>query len=235
MAEGHPHPRQAELAALEVSALRDEGAADPAIPSFLESASPPTAPDETIEKVFAGYRAELRRAGKGRDSESRWAPIVESLVKFLGHDSAGRITRRDVVRWKDHLPQRHAAKPDPQWFGRSRLSLARTCAGADTPNLVPALALSLRKEPKRPVKADRITPAEPARQQGWVRLVDSKVHTHGLSFRPQGRSYGLFHPPHGHENTSSACLDAVVGDRIRFSLHEEHAKNIMRDSSWQSL
>lgn len=94
---------QAELAALDVSALRDEGEADPAIPPFLVSASSPGAPDETIGKVFAGYRAELHRAGKGRDSESRWAPIVGSLIKFLGHDSASRITRRDAVRWKDRL------------------------------------------------------------------------------------------------------------------------------------
>ncbi|MCC8941038.1 integrase [Bradyrhizobium sp. Arg68] len=97
---------QAELATIEVSSLRSEGEPDPALPSFLAAALPlatPTASVDTIESVFAGYRSELHKAGKARDAESRWAPIIANLLSSLGHNVAARITRRDAVRWKDQL------------------------------------------------------------------------------------------------------------------------------------
>lgn len=94
---------QAELAAIEVTSLRNEGEPDPPLPDFLQVPANTVAPSAAIEDVFRGYRAELQRAGRGRDAESRWAPIVDSLIKFIGHNSAGLITRRDAIRWKDHL------------------------------------------------------------------------------------------------------------------------------------
>lgn len=101
---------QAELAAIEVTSLRNEGEPDPSMPDFLHSPPAAVTASVTIEDVFGGYRTELQRAGRGRDAGSRWAPIMESLVKFLGHDSAGRISRRDAVRWKDHLLASLSAK-----------------------------------------------------------------------------------------------------------------------------
>lgn len=101
---------QAELAAIDVSILRSEGEPDPPLPDFLVKADAPAPATETIENVFSGYRTELQRGGKGRDAESRWRPIIDSLVKFLGHNSAARITRRDAVRWKDHLLETLSAK-----------------------------------------------------------------------------------------------------------------------------
>ncbi|MET4072643.1 integrase [Bradyrhizobium sp. S3.2.6] len=46
---------------------------------------------------------ELQRIGKARDAEARWAPIIDSLVNHVGHNVAVQITRRDVVKWTDHL------------------------------------------------------------------------------------------------------------------------------------
>jgi hypothetical protein len=71
---------QAELAALEVNALRDEGEQDPPLPKFLEATAMPMAATSTISirAVFDGYRVELERIGKGRRAEVRWSPIIES-------------------------------------------------------------------------------------------------------------------------------------------------------------
>lgn len=101
---------RAELAALEVSALRDEGEADPPSPEFLAATERTSGPSETIRNVFDAYRTELQRIGKGRDAEARWAPIIDSLVSHVGHNSAIQITRRDAVKWVDHLLERLSPK-----------------------------------------------------------------------------------------------------------------------------
>jgi integrase len=33
----------------------------------------------------------------------RWKPVVEHLVQFLGHDDASRVTRRDLIEWRNRL------------------------------------------------------------------------------------------------------------------------------------
>lgn len=95
---------QAELAAMEVSALRNDGEPDPPTPEFLNAVAPREARSGvSIREIFDGYRIELQRSGRGRDAEGRWAPIVDHLVNYVGHDAAGRITRRDAVKWTDNL------------------------------------------------------------------------------------------------------------------------------------
>lgn len=95
---------QAELAAIEVSGLRSDGESDPPMPAFLNvAATPAAAPTQSIRDFFKGYRRELERIGKGRDAEARWAPVVDSLVNYIGHDSANRLTRRDAIKWTDNL------------------------------------------------------------------------------------------------------------------------------------
>lgn len=82
---------QAELAGLEVTIRRNDGKPDPAVPAFLEVKNSPVEPPPLlIREVFNQYRKELQRIGKGRDAEGRWAPVVDSLLDFMGHDSAPR-------------------------------------------------------------------------------------------------------------------------------------------------
>ncbi len=95
---------QAELAAIDVCSLRSDGEADPPLPAFLNVAPIPTvAPKQSIRDVFKGHRVELERIGKGHDAEARWAPVVDNLVSFVGHDSADRIARSDAIKWTDNL------------------------------------------------------------------------------------------------------------------------------------
>ena len=81
-----------ELAALSVSAHRDEGEPDPPLPAFLE---PPAGQDTPaivtkacVREIFDGYRRELQGVGKARDAERKRAPIIDNLIEFLGHDRA---------------------------------------------------------------------------------------------------------------------------------------------------
>jgi integrase len=103
---------QAELAALAVTAARDEGDADPPVPLALQppaNETPTTVPGGImIRDLFGGYRAELEAAKKGR-SAPKWAPIIDSLVDFTKDGRADRITRRDAIRWKDHLLEKGLA------------------------------------------------------------------------------------------------------------------------------
>jgi integrase len=102
---------QAELASLEVSAHRDEGEPDPPLPAFLE----PPAETEThspvrVRDLFDAYLKELQRAGKARDADRKWQPVIRNLLEFLGHDDARRITKKNAVDWKDKLSEAFAPK-----------------------------------------------------------------------------------------------------------------------------
>ncbi len=103
----------AELAVLNHIILRDDGFPDPDLPEALRpvDAKPEDAVAATrVRDIFDGYRRELAAAGKATDAAHRWSPIIEDLITFLGHDSARRITRRDMLRWKDSLLEKLAPK-----------------------------------------------------------------------------------------------------------------------------
>jgi integrase len=98
---------------MNVAALRDEGEPDPPVPEMLEAkaeAVPHALGSAGIREIFDGYRRELQRGGKARNADTRWSPVIGSLIEFLNHDDARRVTRRDVIRWKDALSEKFAPK-----------------------------------------------------------------------------------------------------------------------------
>ncbi len=104
----------AELAALDVTARRDDGEPDPPLPDFLtvpeEAAALAQREPASVGDVFRSHWRELKAAGKSPDAEKRWTHVLDHLTGFLGHDDARRITRRDAIRWKDELLETRAAK-----------------------------------------------------------------------------------------------------------------------------
>lgn len=50
--------------------------------------------------LFDAYVAERKPAPA---TVKRWRPVMDHLKSFLGHDDAARISRKDVVAWKDAL------------------------------------------------------------------------------------------------------------------------------------
>ena len=118
--EGSPEWRSLArmLAGVELDALlrsfeRDRGdfAGRPALPILSEPAPTVLAAEAVLlTDLLKGYATELGRSGRGVAAEQRWRPCFAALKAFLKHDDARRLTRPDVVRWKEHLLTTLAAK-----------------------------------------------------------------------------------------------------------------------------
>ena len=54
----------------------------------------------TFAALIEGWATEATPASRTR---YEWTRVLDKLVAFIGHDDARRLTRADVVRWKEHL------------------------------------------------------------------------------------------------------------------------------------
>lgn len=100
------HLMRAEIEALERTQERDRGdyggkPADPIV-------TPPAAMPETLEpvpvkKLFKDYIASRQALGKHKDGAKAWETAILHLIKFLGHADARRITKRNLLDWRDKL------------------------------------------------------------------------------------------------------------------------------------
>ncbi|WP_036264405.1 tyrosine-type recombinase/integrase [Methylocapsa aurea] len=106
------------LAAIQVESLerskeRDEGKLDgkPYHPILTDAPDEPQeAEPVSINGLFDAYIKELARSGKGAVAAKRWAPAFTDLVKFVGHDDATRLTKKNIVDWKDRLLESKSPK-----------------------------------------------------------------------------------------------------------------------------
>ncbi len=103
----------AELEALARAAERDEGdyTGTPITP-IITNAQPPTdAPEPvSIKHLWADYVNARRQAGFMRDGGRQLGLTVEKLRKFVKHDDAARLTKRDVLEWRNDLLTTLSAK-----------------------------------------------------------------------------------------------------------------------------
>ncbi|WP_186766689.1 tyrosine-type recombinase/integrase [Puniceibacterium confluentis] len=67
-------------------------------------------PPVSLRGLFADYIASRNQLGRGRESERRWSPVIKHLHKHLGHDDARRISKQDLMAWRDNLMQRLSPK-----------------------------------------------------------------------------------------------------------------------------
>jgi integrase len=103
----------AEFEAMARTAERDEGdfGGQPSHP-LLTSAEPVIAelPRVSLTGLFDDYISSRKLLGKGAESERRWDPVFRDLRKFLRHDDARRLTKKDVLNWRDQLLQTRSPK-----------------------------------------------------------------------------------------------------------------------------
>lgn len=103
----------AELEALARAAERDEGdfSGTPTTP-IIKSAQPPEkAPARvSLKRLWADYINSRVQAGFMRDKGKRLRPVEDSLRKFLRHDDARRVTKKDLLAWRDLLMKELSAK-----------------------------------------------------------------------------------------------------------------------------
>ena len=103
----------AELEALARVAERDEGdyTGQPTAP-IIVNAQPPEEPQEPVKLtgLWSDYVNSRVQAGFMRDGGKRQRPVIENLRKFLKHNNATRITKKDLLAWRDHLMNDLSAK-----------------------------------------------------------------------------------------------------------------------------
>lgn len=103
----------AEYEALERVYERDEGdfAGFPTTPILID-AEAPSEPEKTvsIKRLWSDYVAVRKQAGFMLDGGKRQSVVVDSLRQFLKHDNARRVTKKNVLDWRDDLMKTLAAK-----------------------------------------------------------------------------------------------------------------------------
>ena len=57
----------------------------------------------SLRTLLTDYTGELQRSGRGAEAARRWKPCIDHLIGFLKCDDAQRLTRQDVVNWRDEL------------------------------------------------------------------------------------------------------------------------------------
>tara|TARA_R110002049_G_scaffold10127_1_gene50178 strand:- start:140092 stop:141657 length:1566 start_codon:yes stop_codon:yes gene_type:complete len=103
----------AELEAMARVAERDEGdyTGTPTAPIITNAQPPADVPEPvSIKRLWADYVSARRQAGFMRDGGRQLGLTVEKLRKFVKHDDAAQITKKDIVAWRDHLLAELSAK-----------------------------------------------------------------------------------------------------------------------------
>ena len=56
-----------------------------------------------IYALFDDYMSELKADNRGEAAERRWRPVIKRLVDFIGHEDVSRMTKTNLIEWKDSL------------------------------------------------------------------------------------------------------------------------------------
>ncbi|MTJ05628.1 MAG: integrase [Sediminimonas qiaohouensis] len=103
----------AELEALARAAERDEGdfTGQPSDP-LIANAQPPEEPPipVNLSALWEDYKASRIQAGFMKDQGRRQNPVIKDLCRFLRHDDARRVTKKDLLNWRDQLMKDKSAK-----------------------------------------------------------------------------------------------------------------------------
>ncbi|HEY1453095.1 MAG TPA: hypothetical protein VGF57_06500, partial [Roseiarcus sp.] len=75
-------------------------------PEFEANAAPPLptkqTPKVSLTSLLDDWQREAEKAGRKPSTFESYGNTMASLVRFLGHDDASRVTPADILRFKDH-------------------------------------------------------------------------------------------------------------------------------------
>jgi integrase len=73
-------------------------------PEWQEEAGKPSTPrgGSSLTELFEGWWTEAKALGRKPSTRESYKHTIENLVSFLEHDDAERVTKADVLRFKDH-------------------------------------------------------------------------------------------------------------------------------------
>ncbi|NVO55106.1 integrase [Rhodobacteraceae bacterium B1Z28] len=96
----------AELEALARSAERDEGdfTGTPTAPIIVNAKPLEKAPEPvSLKQLWTDYVQMRQQTGSMRDGGKQLSLAIETLRKFVRHNDAARLTKKDIIAWRDHL------------------------------------------------------------------------------------------------------------------------------------
>jgi integrase len=102
-----------EYEALARAAERDEGdfTGKPSHPLIVNAAPPvEELPPVSLTGLLTAYIAAKKLVGKGKGAAARWPPVFADLRKFLKHDDARRLTKQNLIEWRDERMKTLSAK-----------------------------------------------------------------------------------------------------------------------------
>ncbi len=97
---------RAEIEALQRSIEYDNGemGGQPTDPMIRQpAAAKAKANSVPLKTLFEAYITSRQAAGYHQDGGANWEQPINALIKFLGHSDASRITRLDLLNWRDSL------------------------------------------------------------------------------------------------------------------------------------
>lgn len=99
---------EVQLDALAAMEGRDAGkvrTVEPQSPLLTQPEPGNDQPPVPILPLFRAYIASRQTLGKHKDGARAWENAIADLVAFVGHTDARRITKRNLIDWRDHVLQ----------------------------------------------------------------------------------------------------------------------------------
>lgn len=169
---------RAEIEALERTLERDKGnygngPSDPIVRRPRETSKP--GQPVLLTGLFRDYITNRQAIGKHRDGGAPWEHVFQDLVRFLGHDDARRITKRNLLDWRDSLL---AAGKSPKTIADKYLAAIRAVLrwAFDNDRLPTNEAEAVKQDVPRKVRA---------REAGFTTPEAIQILTASLSYQPK--------------------------------------------------
>ncbi|AUQ49557.1 tyrosine recombinase XerC [Phaeobacter inhibens] len=143
----------AELEALARAAERDEGdfSGTPASPVISDAQPPADDPKPvSMKQLWNDYVTMRMQTGSMSDGGKQLGLAVEKLRKFVKHDDAARLKKKDVIAWRDHLL--NVEKLSPRTVSDKYLSTVRSLLnwGVENDRLPENIAVTVKQaKPKK--------------------------------------------------------------------------------------
>lgn len=172
----------AEYEALSRVAERDEGdfTGKPQHPVIVNAKPPEDRPDPvSLSKLWDDYIKARTTAGFMKDGGKRMGPVSASLRKFLGHNDARQITKKNLLDWRDALLTTLSAKTVSDMYLSAVRSLFQWAHDNER----------LPENPAAAVKQDKPKKQRP-REAGYTDAEAIKILKLSRSYQPNADQFG---------------------------------------------
>lgn len=172
----------AELEALARVVERHEGdfSGKPTDPLIANAEMPPERPKPVnLKQLWRDYVNVRKNAGYMRDNGKRQMPVIDSLCKHLKHADANRITKADLLGWRDKLIDELSAKTVNDIYLSAIRSLFAWAVEND--RLPENVALSVKQPKARKVYN---------RERGYTDTEAKKVLRASRTYNPKPDEFG---------------------------------------------